>query len=193
MLQSSPFSVSTHCQAALPKFYHLASPPLVHLGCSLKHKQTVLSGPPGLFATFISDKVTGKRLDLTRCRTVQSLSYSTLAQKLCFFFKCTETSCEECYSWCSKNCLTRRPPQGLPYKYGRENQIYIFFFFLGEQTGTETFVSSLTSEQEGTGYQTKINKKHAILKKKRHSARTNMRQQNRLISLCRRLQIPSFT
>lgn len=62
MLQSSPLGVSALCQAALPKFYHLAfpaSPPHTHTS-SHKHKQTVLFSPRGLFATFISDKA---RLD----------------------------------------------------------------------------------------------------------------------------------
>ena len=79
-----PLSVSALCQAAFPKFHHLASPP-VPLECSLKHKQTVLLSPPGLFATFISDKVTGKRLDLTQCShsSVSKLQY-TIAQKLFF-------------------------------------------------------------------------------------------------------------
>lgn len=59
MLQSSPLGVSALCQAALPKFYHLAPPRHTHTS-SHKHKQTVLFSPRGLFATFISDKA---RLD----------------------------------------------------------------------------------------------------------------------------------
>lgn len=85
MLQSSPSLSQCSVRRLSQSFTTLPSPP-VPLGCSLKHKQTVLLSPPGLFATFISDKVTGKRLDLTQClhSSVSKLQY-TLAQKLFFF------------------------------------------------------------------------------------------------------------
>lgn len=85
MLQSSP-SLSQRSVRRLSQSFTTLPPP-IPLECSLKHKQTVLFSPPGLFATFISDKVTGKRLDLTRRlhSSVSKLQY-TLAQKLLFFF-----------------------------------------------------------------------------------------------------------
>lgn len=85
MLQSSP-SLSRRSVRRLSQSFTTLPPPSVPLECSLKHKQTVLFSPPGLFATFISDKVTGKRLDMTQCSrsSVSKLQY-TLAQKLFFF------------------------------------------------------------------------------------------------------------
>lgn len=101
MLRSSPSLSQRSVRRLSQSFTTLPPPPPIHLECSLKHKQTVLLSPPGLFATFISDKVTGKRLDLTQClhSSVSKLQY-TLAQKLLFsfFFQVEQYSCEKCSS-----------------------------------------------------------------------------------------------
>lgn len=85
MLQSSP-SLSQRSVRRLSQSFTTLPPPSVPRECSLKHKQTVLFSPPGLFATFISDKVTGKRLDLTQClhSSVSKLQYTLPQKLLCF-------------------------------------------------------------------------------------------------------------
>lgn len=96
VLQSSSLLCFGALSGGSPKVLPPCPPPPAPLEGSLKHKQTVLFSPPGLFATFISDKVSGKRLDLTQC-SHSSVSQYTISQKLFFFFllPVDEISCDE--------------------------------------------------------------------------------------------------
>lgn len=114
------------CQAALPKFHHLCLLPRAPPELSLKHKQAALLRPPGLFATFISDKSNWEKARLASELHRRGSGLQYFSEVVVFFLSC-----------CSRSCLTRLLRRYLR-KHGGESSLGC-----GEQIGTTTTTAAL--------------------------------------------------